>query len=503
MPVSGNTADSGSVPVNSDGDRGGALRLDIGVVHITAAEGGGADRYIRDLAASTAARHWIWHAGADIIEDVATGRYYQPGDAAAVRTWRAAAGIGLAHLHGLGDACRQALAQWQATSDPALPYLVTLHDVAFVWREAFDFTELPSPEAQWLATLRPVLAHAAALVAPSAYIAGLLSTHYGMASVRVQPGLAARGIRSGADANRAMPLPVAQRGTAWATVGAEAMSAAAPPSGPVVAAIGALGPHKGSLLLAPIAQAIKPLGARLCVIGYTDTQIERGWNTGGDYFVHGPYADAELPGLLASYGVDLALFPNRLPESFSYTLSEAWANGLPVIVPAAGALGERVAALGGGWSLPPGFRADAVRELLEWLRTPAGVAGQAQVKSAIDPDDPARVPPLSAMAEAFDAMYQRFAQRAQGTGDDAALASLLAANLNGFAFRRELADLARERGELRGWVAKLEGDIAQLKAVVDTLQQHNRELSDIRAAFEKLPVPAQKALFKWAFRGRG
>ena len=460
-----------------------------GVVHITAAEGGGADRYIRDLAASTAATHWIWHAGAGIVEDVAGGRFHPAGDEGTMQRWRAEAGIGLAHLHGVGEHCRRALASLQAGGHGnALPYLVTLHDVAFVWPDAFGAGALTAADPQWINRLRPLFEQASAVVAPSAFITELLSAHYRLDSVRIEPGLRTPG--GAADvrhtAQRLLPPPDFPRR----------------PGARVVAVIGALGPHKGSLLLEAIAAGLASRCAQLIVIGYTDTQLERGMDATGGYYVHGPYEDAELPALLAAYGVDAALFPNRLPESFSYTLSEVWAAGLPVIVPHAGALGERVGRLGGGWLLPAGFAAEAASALIERLATAAGTAEWAQVKSAIDPDDPVRVPRLSAMAEAFTALYARFAQRAEPAEAQTALTPLVAANLDGFAFRRELVHLAEECAELRAWTGKLEADIAALKAAIDDLQQHNRELADVRAAFEVLPATAQKALYRWAFRGR-
>ena len=45
----------------------------------------------------------------------------------------------------------------------------------------------------------------------------------------------------------------------------------------------------------------------------------------------------------------LVAFPSAGPETFSFTLSESWAAGLPVIVPPFGALAERVAESSAGW----------------------------------------------------------------------------------------------------------------------------------------------------------
>ena len=66
------------------------------------------------------------------------------------------------------------------------------------------------------------------------------------------------------------------------------------------------------------------------VIGYLDTQITHGWHS-DHLYIHGTYADEEVAALLAAYGAKLALFPNAVPESFSYTLSDVWASGVPAL----------------------------------------------------------------------------------------------------------------------------------------------------------------------------
>jgi hypothetical protein len=291
-----------------------------------------------------------------------------------------------------------------------------------------------------------------------------------------------------------------------------------------VAVVGAIGPHKGSAVLGEIAVQLAEIDTVLVVIGYTDTQITQGWLLPGALFVHGPYEDDALPGLFAAYGVDCVLFPNRLPESFSYTLSEAWASKLPVIVPDVGALGERVARHGGGWRLPPGFGASEAVHLLTRVFSAEGMEEHAQVKSQIAPGDSGRVPTLDTMARDFDTLYARLVQPQANAGKDSdALAPLVAANLDGFAFRRELValadELARTRGmlaeampwrsrleselaETHAWARKLELDVEALKAGMTGKVEENRRLADIRDAFDLLPVIARKALLKLAFRGR-
>ncbi|HEY5366431.1 MAG TPA: glycosyltransferase [Casimicrobiaceae bacterium] len=452
----------------------------IAVLHLTSAEGGGADRYIRDLAATTAVRSWIWHAGAGVVEDVGATRYYRAPAGPMLTRWLAEAGIGLVHLHGVTRECGDALARIRDARAP--PYIVTLHDIGFVAPHAFDGRLDGDPADH--ARVSQLFADAAAIVAPSAYIARLAGEHFGERAVQViAPGI------------ERQPVPVAT-----VEVDDDFTAHAARMR---IGVAGAIGPHKGSADIAAIAHAIAAHDATLVVIGYSDTRVERGWVTEGELYMHGAYEDHALPALLDAYGVDIVLFANRLPESFSYTLSEAWAAGRPVIVPDDGALGERVAQSGGGWRLGAGFDAQAVAQLLAHLATPDGTREWARVKSALEQDDPVRVPALSTMTREFDALYARTAQPAAAMGDAAgALTPLLAADLNGSVFRRELVRITRGLTDARAWSTKLERDIAELKVAVEKLGADNRRLADVRDAFDRLPAVVRKYLLKRAFRDR-
>ena len=120
---------------------------------------------------------------------------------------------------------------------------------------------------------------------------------------------------------------------------------------PTVAVLGAVGPDKGARRLERLAALVRANGTRLrfVLIGYMD--VEHGpWQSEDRVLtIHGRYDPRELPGLLAHYRVRLVAFPSAGPETFSFTLSEAWSAGLPVIVPPFGALCERVADTGAGW----------------------------------------------------------------------------------------------------------------------------------------------------------
>jgi glycosyltransferase involved in cell wall biosynthesis len=486
-------------------DRNGA------VLHISSAAGGGADRYIRDLAASTPRGHHILHVGAGptVAEDVGARRFVPIAnlggigvDREALRRWLDLSGIGILHLHGVDDACRVHLDALLRARP--LPYLVTLHDLQFVNPRAFEADGMPEPDADWIVAIGPVLEHAATVIAPSEFILDIaLACSAGIRATVMPPGVRAARVSTVAQA----PADFAAR---------------APKR--VVAVVGAVGPHKGSNVLASLAAALNNSDIGVVVIGYTDTQIAPGWLVPGVLYVHGAYEDGTLPAWLAAYRVEAVLFPNRLPESFSYTLSEVWSAGVPVVVPDQGALGERVETEGGGWLLPAGFDGDDAAALLVWLSSDEGAAERARVKSRIVPGDARRVPTLEAMSRDVDALYARFGLPPPDTADaataNAALESLLAANLDGFAFRKELVKLTGELGEATrqlaesrqwseklerdgaAWAAKLESDIAELKREVERLGAENRVLAERKAAFDLLPQGIQRYLLRRALRAR-
>ena len=79
--------------------------------------------------------------------------------------------------------------------------------------------------------------------------------------------------------------------------------------------------------------------------------------------MHGRYDARHLPDLLRYYRARFVLFPSSGPETFSYTLSEAWQAGLPALVPPIGALAERLDATGAGWILDDSEWEDDARML--------------------------------------------------------------------------------------------------------------------------------------------
>lgn len=462
------------------------------ILHVTAARGGGVDRHIRDLASAIPRRHLILHIGAalDVLEDV-EGRRFTPlrdvsgraEDGAALAAWLRAAGVGVLHLHSVGEDCRRRVAALGGAG--AFPYIVSLHDLTFVNPRAFELSGAPEPDADWIAGLEGALAGAGAIVAPSAFIRD--------ASLRAFPGLAIVTIAEGIRTARSRQVPAVPADFA----------ASAPAH--VVAIVGAVGPHKGSSVVDALAESLDGTDIGLVVVGYTDRRLLRGWQVPARCYIHGPYLDDELPGWLAAYRAEIALFPNRMPESFSYTLSEVWAAGVPVVVPDCGAQGERVARHGGGWRLPPGFGAPDASALLVRLFSPEGAAERAAVKSQLATPDNLRVPTIEAMARDTDALYERFALTPAApiaTSELPALGPLLAANLDGFEFRKELIKLTGEFAAAGAWIEKLEADVRDVNAELGRANDWNRVLADQKAAFDLLPAFVRRFLLWKALHAR-
>lgn len=81
-------------------------------------------------------------------------------------------------------------------------------------------------------------------------------------------------------------------------------------------------------------------------------------------FFSGKYRKGELPQLLADNAIDVVCILPIWPETFCYTVSEAWMNGVPVLGTDMGAVGERIRSTGGGWLVSP---EDTPRQILDRL----------------------------------------------------------------------------------------------------------------------------------------
>ena len=119
-----------------------------------------------------------------------------------------------------------------------------------------------------------------------------------------------------------------------------------------VIVLGAIGPNKGYMRLFECARDARKrrLDLHFVVIGFTmdDEPLKRL----GNVTITGSYTKETLPEKIHETGTMLALFLSPWPETYSYTLSEAWAMGLYPVALDIGAIGERIRAEGVGHLLP-------------------------------------------------------------------------------------------------------------------------------------------------------
>jgi glycosyltransferase involved in cell wall biosynthesis len=316
-------------------------------------------------------------------------------------------GIDLVHLHHISG-CRAGLIAALTELDIAFGY--TVHDVNFACPTITfrDPTGMfcgaqtdpavcqPCLAAQseyagadivaWRAAHRGLLDRATFAIAPSRWAADTLHRYYPQREVRV--------IAHGAQGEPARSLPSRQ-------------GLAMPDDDiPVIALLGAVGPDKGARRVERLVQLTRERGLRLrwVLIGYLDRRQEPGQDPDAVFTVHGRYDVRDLPGLIAHYGVRLVAYPSAGPETFSYTLSEAWAAGRPVLVPPIGALAERVAGTGGGWILSEAdWRSE--ERMLERIVGLLAPANRDAFAAVTERARAAPLPTLAAMAEATAQVY--------------------------------------------------------------------------------------------------
>jgi glycosyltransferase involved in cell wall biosynthesis len=125
-----------------------------------------------------------------------------------------------------------------------------------------------------------------------------------------------------------------------------------------IAHIGLLSPIKGITLFNRLAHDVK---ANWFVIGDLEAYEVLDWS---NITITGNYHSFnELWDLVDYYGIDFVVSLSMGPESFSYTLSECWKMGLPVIGTNLGAIGRRISETG-GITVDP-YNYESIRLLLQ------------------------------------------------------------------------------------------------------------------------------------------
>jgi len=391
-----------------------------GVLHVVHGHGGGTEYHVRALiaASSDSFRHYLliavgdeWQLEEHAADAIRTFNFHRLPD----EPWcdllngvAARFGVGLVHLHNISG-CRDGLLAGLA--ELALPYGYTVHDLNFACptitfldpseRYCGAVTDLATCSnclaaqpalakvaiGSWRERHQALLARAAFVIAPSQWAASTLRRYFPDPAVAIIPHGTAQG----------MPRPDAVH-----------TRLKLPDDGiPTVAVIGAIGPDKGARRLERLVELTRARGKRIrwVVVGYLDRGRDQWQSEDGLFAQHGPFDSREVTALLEDYRVRLVVYPSAGPETFSFTLSEAWAAGRPAVVPPIGALAERVAATGAGWVLSQeewqneARMLDRISELLDPAQSDAWAAAAARARRTPQPT-------LAAMAAATTAIYR-------------------------------------------------------------------------------------------------
>jgi glycosyltransferase involved in cell wall biosynthesis len=105
-----------------------------------------------------------------------------------------------------------------------------------------------------------------------------------------------------------------------------------------IGTLGTLSHMKGGSIVKMLCEHIdeQELDIPITVVGFSFSDIPPRIN------IHGSYTPNDLPIIVDKYGINVILMPSIIPETFSYTVSEAMEMGLPIVAFDIGAQGNRV-----------------------------------------------------------------------------------------------------------------------------------------------------------------
>ena len=423
------------------------------IMHIIPASGGGIERFARSISSSEASyssarTHCFLHIGSShaALEMPEQNRYALFELPKLEQKWpRFVAGlcasyeIDLLHCHVLTPVTVKLLAN-------AIQFLISLHDVGFIASNAFEqTTPEPTVDYFWLAKCRRVLQRARAITTPSNYLQQLFQRHFpDLEALVIEPGTA-----EPSEASAEIVRTTHQK--------------------PRIGIVGAIGPHKGGDFLEQLLQNELARAFDWIVIGYTTQRIFPQHDPALGLTVHGPFAAEQTAALLEQYEIDLVYFPNRLAESFSYALSDVWNAGIPVLVPATGALFERCTKVHGGWILRTASDVNGVLSQMQEILAESNARNYQDVCAAIVANAAIAAPGLTAMMRKLTPLYAPDAPALDASGmpwSSVEVQDFLRHQLDGVVFRAENIRLAR--------------DYSQSKAYVETLTQQLNALAEAK-----------------------
>lgn len=128
-----------------------------------------------------------------------------------------------------------------------------------------------------------------------------------------------------------------------------------------VAFIGAIGIHKGSKILIDLRKRKDLKNIKVHLFGILDSPEQKDTK---NFINHGKYKREELKELLKKNNIKLICLFSTCPETYSYTMTESMACGIPVLSFNMGAIQERIEQYNLGWIIDKDTSVDEIVEKL-------------------------------------------------------------------------------------------------------------------------------------------
>lgn len=164
-----------------------------------------------------------------------------------------------------------------------------------------------------------------------------------------------------------------------------------------IAFIGGIAIHKGRKILESLIRNHK--GIRVHLFGIADKKIFPRIK----FYNHGKYKRNDLPELLSKNGIDLVCLFSIWPETYSYTLTEAVACGIPVISFDFGAIAERIKKYNLGYLVKVGATSAEIIETINRIRQ-----NKAEYQGKLKSIEEYRIKSTAEMNEEYDKIYSSF-----------------------------------------------------------------------------------------------
>ncbi|WP_308642529.1 glycosyltransferase [Paenibacillus nuruki] len=132
--------------------------------------------------------------------------------------------------------------------------------------------------------------------------------------------------------------------------------------------LGGLAPNKGSNIIYELITKYRKNNVKWHLVGGLGDHRLNILNQ-NNVIKYGEYKREELSNILENLDLDLVCLLSPWPETFSYTLSEAWLHDIPALVTPMGALKERVIDVDGGWITDSVELQDIINKLTEVMNS--------------------------------------------------------------------------------------------------------------------------------------